>query len=81
MTDDPEQARFSEPDGGLLALALLALVVGALAGFSGALFRLSLQRADDLRNALVVWAHGRAALGFALTHVVAATASLRPRRA
>jgi CIC family chloride channel protein len=75
MTDDSKQARFSEPDGSLLALALLALVAGALAGLVGAIFRLSLQQADGLRNALIVWAHGRAALGFAFVLAGCATAS------
>ena len=75
MTNDSKQARFSEPDGSLLELALLALVAGALAGLVGAIFRLSLQQADGLRNALIVWAHGRAALGFAFVLAGCATAS------
>ena len=35
-------------EGGLLALALLALVAGALAGLVGAIFRLCLEQADHL---------------------------------
>jgi chloride channel protein, CIC family len=59
--------------GSLLALATLALVVGAVSGLVGAIFRLSLERADDLRNALIAWAHGRKFLGFiALTFACAA---------
>jgi len=50
--------------GGLLALALLALVVGAASGLIGALFRLSLERADHLRNLLIAWAHGEKLGGF-----------------
>jgi chloride channel protein, CIC family len=60
-------------DGSLLALAFLALVVGAASGLVGAIFRLSLERADDLRNALIAWAHGWKFLGFiALTFACAA---------
>src|SRR5271154_1615677 len=65
----------TRPDGGssLLGLALIAPVVGAASGFVGAIFRLSLDRADDLRNALIAWAHGRKFLGFiALTFACAA---------
>jgi CIC family chloride channel protein len=62
MTCDPTSS--SEKEGSLLALAALALVVGATAGLIGALFRLTLARADELRNILIVWAHGHAALGF-----------------
>jgi CIC family chloride channel protein len=51
-------------DGILFGLALLALVAGALAGLVGAIFRLSLQQADSLRNTLIAWAHGQALLGF-----------------
>ena len=60
-------------EGSLLALGLLALVAGAAAGLVGAVFRLSLEQADRLRNALIGWAHGEEAAGFLL--VVAACAS------
>ena len=53
-----------EDYGSLLVLALLALVVGALAGLVGALFRLSLEQADRLRGALIIWAHGERVAGF-----------------
>jgi CIC family chloride channel protein len=59
-------------EGSLLALALLALVAGALAGLVGAIFRLSLVQADELRGALIGWAHGRESVGFAI--VIAACA-------
>jgi CIC family chloride channel protein len=75
MTDDPKQARFSETDGNLLGLALLALVAGALAGLVGAIFRLLLQQSDRLRDALIAWAHGRAALGFLLVVVACSAAT------
>jgi CIC family chloride channel protein len=59
MTNDE-----SHGEGSLLALALLALVAGAIAGIVGAIFRLSLGQADQLRNALIGWAHGQEAVGF-----------------
>jgi CIC family chloride channel protein len=51
-------------EGGLLGLSLLALVAGAVAGLVGAIFRRSLELADQLRNALIEWAHGQEAVGF-----------------
>jgi len=58
-----------------LALALLALVSGAVAGFVGAIFRLALGQADQLRNALIAWAHGKEAAGFLLVIAVCAGAT------
>ena len=70
--------------GSLLALALLALVAGALAGLVGAIFRLSLEQADRLRDALTGWAHGRQVLGllfvFALCAAPTALAAWLVRR-
>src|SRR6516225_7382133 len=60
-------------EGSLLTLALLALVAGALAGLVGAVFRLSLDHADHLRDAVIRWAHGYEVVGFLL--VIAACAS------
>jgi CIC family chloride channel protein len=60
-------------EGGLWALALLALVAGAVTGLVGAIFRLSLEQADRLRDVLIGWAHGQEAAGFFL--VIAACAS------
>ena len=48
----------ADGSGNLLALALLALVVGAAAGLVGAVFRLALEQADRLRDTLIGWAHG-----------------------
>jgi CIC family chloride channel protein len=62
-------------EGSLLALALLALVAGALAGLVGAIFRLSLEQADRLRNALIELAHGREVMGFLLVLAVCAGAT------
>jgi CIC family chloride channel protein len=61
--------------GSLLALALLALVAGALAGLVGALFRLSLVQADRLRGVLIEWAHGWEAVGFLLVLAACAGAT------
>ena len=60
-------------EGSLFALAMLALLVGAVAGIVGALFRLGLEQADRLRNLLIEWAHGHEAGGFLV--VLAACAS------
>jgi chloride channel protein, CIC family len=40
----------ADGSGNLFALALLALIVGAAAGFVGAVFRLALEQADRLRD-------------------------------
>jgi CIC family chloride channel protein len=57
-------ADHDDREGSLLVLALLALVVGAISGLFGAIFRLLLARADQLREALVTWAHGEQITGF-----------------
>ena len=44
-----------EGHGNLLVLALLALIAGAAAGLVGAIFRLTLEQADRLRDALIAW--------------------------
>jgi len=49
----------AEQPGSLLVLALLALIVGAVAGVLGALFRLALAQADRLRDAAIALAHGQ----------------------
>src|SRR6516162_7747708 len=70
----PPQA--AQPEGSLLWLAVLALVVGAASGLIGALFRLSLEWADGLRDRLISWAHGGgfAGLLFVIGLVAAAVA-------
>jgi CIC family chloride channel protein len=57
----------------LLVLGLVAPLAGAGAGLIGAFFRFTLERADELRNALIRWAHGSQVGGFLL--VVAAVAA------
>jgi CIC family chloride channel protein len=65
MSHKPDSLEMRQGErGSLLALAFLALVVGAASGLVGAIFRLSLERADYLRNALVAWAHEWKFLGF-----------------
>ena len=76
MSDDLEQAQVPiEGDGSLLALAVLALVVGAVAGVVGAVFRLALEQADRLRDALIARAHGQAILGFLFVLVACSAAT------
>ncbi|WP_424362814.1 H(+)/Cl(-) exchange transporter ClcA [Methylocystis parvus] len=63
----------------LVTLAALALLVGGVAGLVGALFRLALQQADRLRDLVVVWAQGRAAVGFIAVVALCAGAALVAR--
>ncbi len=65
----------AEPAGNLLALALLAPVVGAAAGLLGVGFRLSLRYADIWRNALIVRAHSHALPGLILVAAVCGIAT------
>jgi CIC family chloride channel protein len=65
MDNDPNQSPHrADVEGSLLTLALLALVVGAISGIVGALFRVLLAKADLLRDLLIAWAHGRRTVGF-----------------
>ena len=76
MNYEPASLETREGEGGsLLVLALLAPVVGAGSGLVGAIFRLSLDRADDLRNGLVAWAHGWKFLGFLALTIACALAT------
>ena len=47
-----------EAYGSLWALALLAPIAGAASGLIGAVFRLTLAKADQFRDAAILWAHG-----------------------
>ena len=58
--------------GSLLVLAFLALIVGAISGFVGAVFLLLLERADRFRDAVIVWAHSRALVGFSVVVIACA---------
>src|SRR5262245_1553648 len=78
MPSEPQHPG-ATPDGpgSLLVLGLLSLVIGAASGLVGALFRLSLEWAERLRDALVAWAHGHSAPGLVLvTLTCAATVGL-----
>jgi len=73
--------------GNLIALTLLAPIVGAAAGLVGALFRLALGEADRMRDDLIGWARGEQLLGFltvacacAATTLVAASQFAGSRR-
>ncbi len=65
----------ADGESSLLALGLLAPVVGALAGLVGALFRLALEQADRWRAALIAWAHGGSLGGFVLVVTSCAAAA------
>jgi CIC family chloride channel protein len=70
-------AREGEPASTWLALLLLSPLAGALAGLVGALFRLSLERADALRDRLAAAAGAAGAAGLAASMLaVAALAAL-----
>jgi CIC family chloride channel protein len=76
MLPEPEPA--VDADAGrnsLMVVALLGPVVGAVAGTIGAIFRLSLSRADRMRDALIAAAHGYKFAGFLLVLVACATAT------
>ena len=64
--------KLADGPGSLLVLGALSLLAGAASGLVGAVFRLSLEWADRLRDALITWAHDRGVPGFML--VVAACA-------
>jgi chloride channel protein, CIC family len=57
-------------------LALLTLIAGAAAGLVGAIFRLTLQQADRLRDALIAWAQGEKLAGFLFVVATCAAAAL-----
>jgi len=65
-----------EPADGLLVLAGLSLLVGAVTGGVGAAFRLALDQASEWRESLLAAAHsqGRAGLALAVVSCAAATA-------
>ena len=76
MSHEPElTAEATQGPGSLLVLAALSLVVGAASGLLGALFRLALERADFLRDAVVAWAYGWKLAGFLLVIALGAVAT------
>jgi CIC family chloride channel protein len=60
---------------GLLVLALLSLAAGAVTGLVGALFRLSLDWADHVRDILVAWAQQWGIAGLVLVTAACAIAT------
>jgi chloride channel protein, CIC family len=69
-------AEASDRAGNLIALAVLAPIVGAAAGLVGALFRLALEKADHMRDVLINWAHGEELMGFLTVAGACAAATL-----
>jgi|SRR5271168_2540639 len=62
MTSEEKLSTDSEgSDGSLFVLAILALVVGVISGLVGALFLVSLERANRLRDTLLLFGHIRKA--------------------
>ena len=61
--------------GSLWSLALISILSGAGAGLIGALFRLSLDRANQARGALITWAHAVKLVGLPLVVAAAAAAT------
>jgi CIC family chloride channel protein len=76
ITSEPKPAApAADETDGLLALAVVSLVAGALAGLVGASFRIALDRADALRNTLIPRAHQLHVAGFVLVVAVCAGAT------
>jgi CIC family chloride channel protein len=65
-TEKQPDGRPASAPGSLLVLALLSLVVGAVSGLVGAVFRLCLDQTDRLRDALISWAYDWKLAGFLL---------------
>jgi CIC family chloride channel protein len=63
-----------EQRNGLVMLAIVSLIVGATSGLLGTLFRISLERADELRDVFITWAHSEHAIGLVIV-LLAASAS------
>jgi chloride channel protein, CIC family len=64
-----------EPSRGLITLSVLALLTGLGAGVVGALFRMSLEAADRLRDSGLVGAHGHEFLGLVAAVLVCGAAT------
>jgi CIC family chloride channel protein len=73
-TDTELDVKGADRPGSLLVLALLAPTIGAGAGLIGAAFRLALQQADEWRNVLIAWAHGKGFAGLLLVTAIGAAA-------
>jgi chloride channel protein, CIC family len=71
----PDIATKKPEAGSPIVFALLSLLVGTVSGLVCALFRLSLEKADQMRNALIVWAHAWPIGGLCLVVAVCAGAT------
>ena len=69
------QGEDADDRSGLLQLAILSLVAGAVTGLVVALYRLCLNRADQFRHVLVDWAHQWSILGLVLVAAACALAT------
>jgi chloride channel protein, CIC family len=74
-TTDSLTSDHRPPTSSLATLAILSLLVGAAAGFLGAMFRLALDQANVFRNALADWAHGYSVFGLPLIIIACAAAT------
>ena len=63
------------PSGGMLVLAMLSLLLGAISGIVCATFRLLLQDADGLRGKVIAIAHGVGLIGLPIVIVAAGAAA------
>jgi chloride channel protein, CIC family len=71
-----DQRAVADEHQSLLGLVAAALVVGAATGCVGANFRLLLEQADRLRDAMIAWAHGHGIWGFLIVVGACACATL-----
>jgi CIC family chloride channel protein len=71
----PGHGEEADERSGLLGLALLSLIAGAVTGLVGALFRLSLDRADQFRGVFVARAHQWGVAGIVLVTAACAIAT------
>jgi chloride channel protein, CIC family len=72
-TSDSLTSDHRPPTSSLATLAFLSLLIGAAAGFVGAMFRLALDQSNLFRNALADWAHGYSIIGLPI--IIAACAA------
>lgn len=63
-TTESDPRRAADEGRSLLGVVAIALVSGAAIGCVGAIFRVALEHADRLRDAMIAWAHGHAIWGF-----------------
>jgi chloride channel protein, CIC family len=74
---EPDDRRVvADEHSSLLGLVAAALVVGAVTGCVGATFRLLLEQADRLRDAIIAWSHGHGIWGVLIVVGACAGATL-----